>query len=289
MDFVSNSFKTKATLFFYLTFCLFVIVFLVVMLPEELNGVGIATFFILSILEIVLLGLILQVRLSFKIENNSLLVKRFGKIIKYDFSELQNLRFRAFGEIPIYKFIFDGEKRAFYLILDEKTKNMFETFFGTFFQEFFKQKCNEFENTSRNLAVPKKMKRNAYIIDFCSFVFGFVSLIPFSRFYFGTILGLVLIVFTVSSFIKQIKLFRKAEKNNYIDKGGLHIDEKLIPFAEITAIEQFQKLLTGEEFVCFKTNSETYVFPMAFMQGDFVYQSYLMEKIKKQEVDSEQA
>ena len=287
MDFVSNSFKTKASLFFYLAFCLFMIVFFAVMVLEELNGVNIALFFIFSLLAIVFLGLILQVRVSFKIENNSLLVKRFGKIVKYDFDELQNLRFRAFGKSPMYKFTFDGEKRSFYLILDEKTKNMFETFFGTFYKDFYKQKYSEFENTNRNLAVPKKMKRNAYIIDFCYLVFGFVSMIPFSQFSLGTILGLVLIVLSVLSFIKQIKLFRKAEKNNFIDKDGLHIDEKLIPFAEITIIEQFQKLWSGEELVYFKTNKEIYEFPIACMYGDFMYQSYLMEKIKKPEVDSE--
>ena len=34
MDFVSNSFKTKASLFFYLAFCLFMIVFFAVRLEH---------------------------------------------------------------------------------------------------------------------------------------------------------------------------------------------------------------------------------------------------------------
>lgn len=283
MDFVSNSLKWKM-LGLAVVFMMGAFVFLSYDFPV---GASFAIPLMLFILSVLGFKFFLKNNIAFKIEGDSIIIKHFGKIREFNFKDLQDLKCSGAEKSKVYYFIFKSEKHgAFSLVQDENTENMLKIFFETFYKDFYKRKCSEFENTSRNLAVPKKAKLNTYITSLCILVFGFAFIIPLLVFSIWTALGVFFIGYSCAVLVIQTKLFRKAEKNVFIDKDGLHVGERLIPFAEITAFEYFQKFCYGE-LVCFKTNSETYVFPMACMQGDFVYQSYLMEKIKKQEVDSE--
>ena len=275
----SGSIKVKC-LFFVVVFILNSLLLYSVYNTTILIAIGISVFFIcLSLFYLYLYYLLTK---SYRFSEESITIKEINNREQdYYFTDLISVKYFRFMNIDAYNFLFNT-KNIVIALTNDKMKSLFCEILNHLEKDFTKKKVYEFENSKRLIQIPAKNKINIIIIDLFCLLIGIVFGVPFPSFTIINIFGLLCCAITIPYIIYHLKMFYSKQQVAFIDKIGLSVNNIYFSWEEIVLITKKNIPLKGWVVIFTIKNNISYSFPIGFMYGDFIYENYLLSKIKKQ-------
>lgn len=219
---------------------------------------------------------------KYKIENNSLIVKKFIKSKTFNFEELE--------KVIVKKQIFSLKfpKETINIYFDKKTSQLVEYFYKNNIEAIYNKKFSELDESKRliNLdeSATKKHRRLDVIIIFFISVLCSIDLIIERTNDFAIYIFLSISVFlSIISFVAFLLSFKKKKystlEQEYIDKYGFHLLNQFIPFSEIEEIVKIIKKWGIIKLKIKTKKNEEYEISTFGFDGDILYEMYLQKKI----------
>ncbi len=219
---------------------------------------------------------------KYKIEGNSLIVKKFTKTQAYNFDRLEKI------SVQKQVFSFQFPEKTIKINLDKNTSQLIEYFYKNNIEAIYNKKFSELNESKRliNLdeSAAKKQKRLSVIIIFLISVLCSIDLIiEWSKDLHIYIFLAASIIFSVMSFASFLLSFKRKKysprEQEYIDKNGFHLLNQFIPFSEI---EEMVRIIKKWGIINLKIktkNNEEYEISTFGFNGDILYEMYLQKKI----------
>ena len=219
---------------------------------------------------------------KYKIENNSLIVKKITKSKTFNFEELE--------KVIVKKQIFSLKfpKETINIYFDKKTSQLVEFFYKNNIETIYTKKFSELNESKRliNLdeSATKKHRRLDVIIIFFISVLCSIDLIIERTNDLAIYIFLAISVFcSVMSFVAFLLSFTKKKysslEQEYIDKNGFHLLNQFIPFSEIEEMVRIIKKWGIIKLKIKTKKNEEYEISTFGFDGDILYEMYLQKKI----------
>ena len=219
---------------------------------------------------------------TYKIENNSLIVRKITKTQTFNFDMLEKVLVKK----QVFSFIFPSETVSIHV--DKKTTEIIEYFYKNYIETIYKKKFSELDESKRLINIDesatKKHKRQGLIIIFLISVLCSIDLIIERTNDLAIYIFLAISVFcSVMSFVAFLLSFTKKKysslEQEYIDKNGFHLLNQFIPFSEIEEMVRIIKKWGNIKLKIKTKNTEEYEISTFGFDGDILYEMYLQKKI----------
>jgi len=219
---------------------------------------------------------------KYKIEGNSLIVKKITKTQTFNFSRLE--------KISVQKQVFSlkFQEKTIKIKIDKNTSQLIEYFYKNNIEAIYNKKFSELDESKRliNLdeSAVKKHRRLGLIIIFLISVLCSIDLIIERTNDLAIYIFLAISVFcSVMSFVAFLLSFTKKKysslEQEYIDKNGFHLLNQFIPFSEIEEMVRIIKKWGIIKLKIKTKNKEESEISTFGFDGDILYEMYLQKKI----------
>ncbi|WP_318662732.1 hypothetical protein [Treponema sp.] len=225
---------------------------------------------------------------KYKIENNTLIVKKFFKTQVYDFDQIDKIFLPANTYERFFALIFSHETVK--ILTDKNIALLIKYFFENNIEEIYKRKFPELDASKRfvykNVIYPSKYKRLKLFIIFLICFFICLHLY-FERGYDWQVyfISAFVLLSSIISLIAVLLSYRTPKpsehENDYIDKDGVHLFDAEIPFSQISEIYKTCSIWGTSKFHIKTKNNTDYVMPGYFINGDVLYEMYMMRRISE--------
>lgn len=223
---------------------------------------------------------------KYKIDNDSLFVKKIFRTEIYSFDELDKVSVSENGSKTVLSFKF--AKETIKVFQDKNINQLMKVFFDNNIENIYKKKFQEFENSKRFIHIhekPKINKREIFLIflisSLCCIDFYVERSKGFISYLFLVLVGLFAL-FSLAAFILSFRRIKHSDlEYEYIDKDGFHFLNLYVPFSEITEIKKLRKR-TGLSKLRLKTkDNKEYEISIIGFDGDILFEMYLDKKITR--------
>jgi hypothetical protein len=143
------------------------------------------------------------------------------------------------------------------------------------------EKYNEFANRKYVIAYPVKTLVRLVLVDIFSILMGLSLIFSFQIPDISNVIGLFCLCIGLFYFIYHLLVAIHNKRNVYFYKDGLSIKGKELHWNEINDIHKSNSLLKGIVITIETKNNEKYIFSNTFINGNILFESYLMMKINK--------
>ena len=210
---------------------------------------------------------------KYKIENNTLIVKKFFKTQVYDFDQIDEIFLPATTYERFFALIFSH--KTVKILTDENIALLIK------FPELDASKRFVY----KNVIYPSKYKRLKLFIIFLICFFMCLHLY-FERgydwqVYFISALVLLLSINLIVVLLSYRTPRPSEHEKDYIDKDGVHLFDAEIPFSQISEIYKTCSIWGSSKFHIKTKNNTDYVMPGYFINGDVLYEMYMMRRISE--------
>ena len=219
---------------------------------------------------------------KYKIENNSLIVKKITKTQTFNFDELEKVLVKK----QVFSLKFPSETVS--IIIDKKTSEVIEYFYKNYIEAIYKKKFSELDESKRLInhdeSATKKHRKLSLIIIFLISVLCSIDLIIERTNDLAIYIFLAISVFlSIISFVAFLLSFKKKKystlEQEYIDKYGFHLLNQFIPFSEIEEMVRIIKKWGIIKLKIKTKKNEDYEISTFGFDGDILYEMYLQKKI----------
>ena len=225
---------------------------------------------------------------KYKIENNSLIIKKIFKTQVYNFDELQKVFLPPKKYNNALTLTFSNKIIKIFYFDDKTMVKFFEDFFENCIEDIYNKKFQEFEQSKKTIHIDgNPLKKHDKLFGFSGFVISLLCCIDCyierhlesSAYTFMVLAGLSAIIFLAAFFCSFKKIIHKGIEDEYIDKTGFHLNNFDIPFSQIKDLAKKLSFWGICSFIITTKDDKEYEVPMIAFNGDILYEMYISKKI----------